>query len=43
MKQLIFETKIGDWLCYLIEHFLGIALLPVEDLEWGKEASDVSG
>ena len=43
MKKLLFETKAGDWFCYLIEHFLGLALLPVEDLEWGEEASDVFG
>jgi len=33
MRKLVFETKIGDWFCYLIERFLGIALLPLETLD----------
>jgi hypothetical protein len=28
----VFETWLGDWLCWLLEAVCGLALVPVEDI-----------
>lgn len=37
--QWLFETKAGDLLCWLVEHVLGCALVPLSQLEYRVEAT----
>jgi hypothetical protein len=32
-KWFVFETRLGDWLCWLVERVLGISLVSLADLE----------
>jgi hypothetical protein len=37
--QWLFETRIGDVVCWLVEHALGCALVPLADIDIYVEAT----